>query len=363
MNSRRVEEIANAVLYEGYLLYPYRASSVKNQQRFNFGVLTPRIYSEAQRSSESWSMQTECLLLAGAKTILDVKLRFLHLRQRDVRVIHLTPVRSEESVPELQLAGETYRRCEEAVEREAVISHGVSELSATRRQHAFSFPATHEREPLFEANGQRAGVLARTHYEIKGSIEVSITDCWWAETNSNRRLYRLRVLVSNDTQCDSAGDCRRHEILPYSLMSAHVILSTSEGEFVSLLDPPEEFREAAAACTNIGTWPVLAGESGTRDTMLSSPIILYDYPEIAGESPGELFDGTEIDEILTLRIMTLSDEEKRELREGDERARAILERTENMPPEQFMKMHGVWRQVRYVTEDEDERIGLASAGG
>ena len=33
-----MEEIANAILYEGYMLYPYRASSVKNQQRWNFGV-------------------------------------------------------------------------------------------------------------------------------------------------------------------------------------------------------------------------------------------------------------------------------------------------------------------------------------
>ena len=80
--------------------------------------------------------------------------------------------------------------------------------------------------------------------------------------------------------------------------------------------------------------------------MLSSPIILYDYPQIAPESPGALFDGTEIDEILTLRIMTLTDEEKREMRTVDERAREILERTENMPPDQLMKIHGVLRGLK-----------------
>jgi len=94
----------------------------------------------------------------------------------------------------------------------------------------------------------------------------------------------------------------------------------------------------------MGTWPVLVGEPGQRDTMLSSPIILYDYPQIAPESPGALFDGTEIDEILSLRILTLTDQEKLEMANGDERARQILERTESMPPEQFLKMHGVLRR-------------------
>jgi hydrogenase maturation protease len=85
--------------------------------------------------------------------------------------------------------------------------------------------------------------------------------------------------------------------------------------------------------------------------MLSSPIILYDYPQIAPESAGDLFDGTEIDEILTLRIMTLTDAEKREMRGVDERARRILERTETLPAEQLMKLHGAMRTLRPSEED------------
>jgi hydrogenase maturation protease len=135
-----------------------------------------------------------------------------------------------------------------------------------------------------------------------------------------------------------------------SLVSAHSIIGIEGGEFISLLDPPDELRDFSAACQNIGTWPVLVGEDGQRDAMLSSPIILYDYPKIAPESPGALFDGTEIDEILTLRILTLTDEEKREISSSDERARQILERTESMPAEQFMKMHGVVRCLREVQE-------------
>ncbi|MGC2238578.1 MAG: hypothetical protein WA584_20660 [Pyrinomonadaceae bacterium] len=134
--------------------------------------------------------------------------------------------------------------------------------------------------------------------------------------------------------------------MAHSLASAHTILSVKKGEFVSLLEPPEGLGEAAAACENTGTYPILVGDDGARDCMLSSPIILYDYPKIAPESPGELFDGAEIDEILTLRILTMTDEEKREMLGVDERARKILERSENLSPEQFMKMHGVLRQPR-----------------
>jgi hydrogenase maturation protease len=142
--------------------------------------------------------------------------------------------------------------------------------------------------------------------------------------------------------------------LPHSLASAHTILRVNDGEFVSLLDPPAELREAADACVNFGTWPVLAGEEDRRDAMLSSPIILYDYPKIADESPGELFDGTEIDEILTLRIMTMTDDEKHEMRHVDERARCILERTESLGPEDMSHLHGTFRHVTPTAERPHE---------
>jgi hydrogenase maturation protease len=125
------------------------------------------------------------------------------------------------------------------------------------------------------------------------------------------------------------------------LISAHTILGVEHGEFISLLEPPKGLEHLITQCNNVGTWPVLAGDGA--DTVLSSPIILYDYPKIAPESAGNLFDSTEIDEILSLRILTLTDDEKREIRQGDERARQVLERTENMPDEQMMKLHGVLR--------------------
>jgi hydrogenase maturation protease len=139
--------------------------------------------------------------------------------------------------------------------------------------------------------------------------------------------------------------------LARALVSAHTILEASGGEFVSLVDPPKLHRDAAQCCKNVGTWPVLVGDPGQRDTLLSSPIILYDYPEIAPESPGNLFDGAEIDEILSLRILTMTDDEKREMRQSDDRTRQILERTESLPEEHFAKLHGVLRGMRPSRED------------
>ena len=125
----------------------------------------------------------------------------------------------------------------------------------------------------------------------------------------------------------------------------------SKVHFISLLEPPEEAQAYARDCQNLHTWPVLVGNEGERNTMLSSPIILYDYPQIAPESPGPLFDGGEIDEILSLRILTLTDEEKEQMRQ-DERTREILDRTEALTPEQFMKLHGAIRELRPVSEGE-----------
>ena len=162
-------------------------------------------------------------------------------------------------------------------------------------------------------------------------------------------LFKVSAKIRNETPFETGETANRDQALLRSFVSTHTILSVTDGEFVSLLDPPDELKEYAASCRNIGAYPVLAGAEGDLDCMLSSPIILYDYPEIAAESAGDLFDGTEIDEILTLRIMTLTDEEKREMRSVDDRARKILERTEMMPEEQLKKMHGALRGLNKAT--------------
>jgi len=164
----------------------------------------------------------------------------------------------------------------------------------------------------------------------------------------------VQVQVKNQTPFDDiAGETKRDGALMLSLVSAHVRLGVTAGQFVSLLEPPENMSDLAASCQNVGAWPVLVGAAGERDTMLASPIILYDYPQIAPESPGDLFDGTEIDEILALRIMTMTDAEKKEMRNGDDRARKILERTETLPMEHLLKLHGTLRELRPSISGEE----------
>jgi hypothetical protein len=351
MTQGLVEKIADAVLYEGYILYPYRPSAVKNQQRWNFGALCPQSYSQEQGATESWTMLTECLVEGVAETSLNVKVRFLHLLTRDVGILNADfgPADVPKSlstsdfriVQSLEVNGRLLQTWQEATEREVALADiNLNEAAVRPTRLAFSFPASENIEPLYdESKGETVGALIRRQQAIEGAIEVTAQ-------RIRGSGYKVCIQILNLTPFADAGQKSRDEALMRSFVSTHTILNVRNGEFISLLDPPENFREAAAGCRNIGTYPVLVGEDGRRDCMLSSPIILYDYPQIAPESAGNLFDGTEIDEILTLRIMTLTEEEKREMRGADERARQILERTETLPLEQLMKMHGAMKSVK-----------------
>ena len=349
MNLATVEKIAQAVLYEGYMLYPYRPSSVKNQQRWNFGVLCPKSYSDAQNGTEAWTMQTECLVEGGSLTEVEVRVRFLQLAARSVGELK-TPVNEfrRGETPQFRLVetlavnGRIYRPWQEAVEREVVLPVcKVESLIHNPVTQTFSFPAEKEYEPLRESDKRITGVLIRERRDLCGEVEVTAA-------RQNDDICKVRVRIRNTTPFEAAKETCRDEALLAALVSTHTVLGLQNGGFVSLLAPPAELSEVAASCKNVGTWPVLVGDEGQTDTILSSPIILYDYPQIARESAGDLFDGTEIDEILSLRIMTLTDDEKREMSQSDERARQMLERTETMPVEQLMKLHGVLRGLRPV---------------
>jgi hydrogenase maturation protease len=351
MNLELVAKVANAVLYEGYMLYPYRPSSVKNQQRFNFGVVYPQSFTQAQKGSDPWTMGTECLVQGTALSQLEVRVRFLQLMERSVEETaegHLDPhehVAEFRPVKSLALEGQTYYSWQEAAERELDIpSTDLASLSRHPVQRPFHLPASTAEEALRNQAGQLVGRIVRTHQAIDGSMYV-------AAHPVAENVFKIVVRVKNVTEIDQAEHVSRDYGLMRSLVSAHVVLGIEDGEFVSLLDPPDALRTLVEDCHNQGTFPVLVGEEGRRDAMLASPIILYDYPQIAPESAGDLFDGTEIDEILSLRIMTMTDEEKSEMRQSDERARQMLERTETMPMEQLMKLHGVLRGLRPAKED------------
>ena len=328
MNLDLVEKIADAVLYEGYMLYPYRASSVKNRERFNWGALVPKSFSEAQNGTEAWVMRTECLARGDGPSSLTVSVRFLHLTDRQITDVNDAPVYS------LDVDGQLFQTWQEAVERK-VTSLPVRLIDGEVLEHMFSFPSIRETEQIRAKDGTLAGRIVRTQAEIKGSVSIDVENLG--------DVFKVRICVKNVTPFTAGPETIRSNALLHSTISTHTIVSIENGDFVSLIDPPEELKEIAAACENVGAFPVLAGAAGESDCILASPIILYDYPEIAPESAGELFDGTEIDEILTLRIMTMTDEEKREMRSVDDRARAILERTEMIPEEHLLKMHGAVR--------------------
>jgi hypothetical protein len=229
--------LANAVMYEGYMLWPYRSSALKNQRRWTFGCVFPPTWTAAH-PDDACLMRTQVLLESDPHEV-DVTVRFLQA--------------------------------------------GV-ERSVTPGPFAFG------------------ALRGRVDFEVRGQ--------------------RLTVSIFNTTPW--VGEARE-DALQHAFCSTHTLLR--DGVFVSATE--------AAGCENVGTWPVLVGE----DAMLSAPIILEDHPRIAPESPGDLFDGGEIDGLLALNIMALTDEEKAEMR-VDPRTREILERTEALTEEQLWQLSG-----------------------
>ncbi|MDX3187330.1 hypothetical protein PV458_02850 [Streptomyces sp. MN03-5084-2B] len=289
--------VGDAVLYEGYLLYPYRASAPKNRVRWQWGVLVPPSYA-SDGIGEHSSARVECLVEPADRTVLHVKLRFLQARTR---------------------LGTTW---DEADEHEIDFELPLAELPA---------------EKPFDVRGLSGVLLARVD-PLDGPFGGA----------------RLRVEVHNTTSWHSDGV--REHALRHSLLAAHLVLGVDTGHFLSMLDPPEWAKPAVETCRQERLWPVLIGDTSRSAVVLASPIILYDDPSIAPESPGDLFDGTEIDEILTLRTMTLTDEEKREARATDPRAAAIVDRVDAMPPELLERLHGAIRSVRPI------RLSVTVAG-
>ena len=331
-----VKKIAETVLYEGYVLWPYRRSARKNQQRWTFGGVYPRAYSEARGEDDPWIMQTQCLVSGDEESTIEVKVRFLHVTERRVgRKIGETL----EFVEELRVGGELYLSWDEATEREVAVGRiKLSELLESPRRVGIDTPAGSREEPLAEPAGEAVGALVREWRSLRGAVEVEAEPL-------QEGTFRVTVRITNTTPW---GGEDRESTLRQTFVSTHTALEVEGGEFVSLMDPPEEFQEAVRECENLKTWPVLVGEEGERSMLLSSPIILYDYPQIAPESPGDLFDGGEIDQLLVLNILTLTDEEKEEMRASDPRTREILERCESLSSEELMNLHGAVREFRML---------------
>jgi hypothetical protein len=314
VNLEPVRKIADAVLYEGYILYPYRASSQKNQSRWQFGVIMAPGYAAADESERSATRAEVVLTQTGMPSVV-VLLRFLQVQRRTA----------------------DGAEWDEAVEREVELTADAAALGG----------AGVTREFTIEGGEDREDAVVRRREPLAGAITVrtvAVPGPW--------RAVRLQVFIENRTEA-GAVPRRREDALPTALVAAHTIITVTGGEFISMTDPPEWARPAVADCRNEGGWPVLADPDGGRQVVLSSPIILYDHPELAAESPGELYDGTEIDEILTLRTLALSDAEKAEARATDPRAAALLDRVESMDAQTMARLHGTIRSLRPVSSQPD----------
>jgi hypothetical protein len=306
-----VRRVADAVLYEGYILYPYRASSQKNRSRWQFGVLMPPAYAAAD-PSETTTARAECVFTRDGEPSVDVVVRFLQVQRR--------------TCPGPG-APDTW---DEAVEREVSITVAGAALFGDGTATPFGIPGGEEHEVTAD------GDVIRVRRELRGVVTVRAT-----ELPGPWQAARLTVGVTNQTAAGLLDS--RAQALPAALVAAHMIITISGGAFVSMTDPPEWAAPAVGECENAGCWPVLAGPAGARNILLASPIILPDHPEVARESPGELYDGTEIDEILTLRTLALTDEEKDAARATDPRAAALIDRVESLDGAALQRLHGTIR--------------------
>jgi hypothetical protein len=307
--------IADAILYEGYVLYPYRASSKKNQWRWQFGLLAPREWSEAG-GCEPWVIQTECLLESSHVAAANGASNGAIVIRGSVRALRV-------------------QRRKDAAEDHGVTTWDEGVEVEIPFSHAVAAGWTQVLDINLEGERSVAPDCVRELETLAVRISISSEDL-----AADGNLVRLRVRVENQTRFPNVS-ASRDDVLPAALAGVHTLLAAEGATFLSSVDPPEFAAARSRECVNKGAFPVLVGASGGRDEMLASPIILYDHPAIAPESPGDLCDATEIDEILTLRTYTLTDDEKREARRTDARAAAIVDRVDRMPANTLEKLHGV----------------------
>lgn len=350
-----VEAIARAVLYEGYVLWPYRRSAVKNRQRWTFGGVYPRGFCADADQGDAWEVRCACLVEGAPGATVTVEARFLQAVHRQVFAHGPEGLRP---VDELRLPGALHLSWDEARERRvAAPPLAVGELAEAPHLQAVAVPGGAEDEAIpavtssdEDPGGARApagdpppaGLFRRSWEPLAGLLELGAEQL-------EPDLFLLEAVLRNASLWRGAD---RREAQRHTFLATHLVLRTERahqahgGAFVSLTDPPPHRAGDAELCRNQGVWPVLAGEPGRTDTLLASPIILEDHPQVAPESPGDLFDGGEIDQLLTLNILALTDEEKEEMAATDPRTREILERTESLGRDALMRLHGTFRDPR-----------------
>lgn len=364
---RRARAVADAVLYEGYLLYPYRASAAKNRLRWQFGVLGP-VGAAVCGNGEESTMRAECLLAGDATADVRLRVRFLQLQTRSVQ--RLVPGSESdpifEPVSELNSGDREWISWDEAVDREVDLGEwSVSDLLDGPVALPVAVEGSERIDPLHDSTGEVVGRIVRTRWPLSAQVALA-----GSVSSGEEAVVKISATLANQQQwypepghvesSVARALSSRDRALRHSLISAHLVFSTVRARFVSMIDPPESAWQPAQECTNHRLWPVLAGQKADHQVVLAAPLILYDWPEIAAQSTGEFFDSTEIDELLSLRVMTLTDAEKREARATDQHAAEIVDRCEKMTGDALDQLHGAIEDLSTTVVDGKSSEGMAS---
>ena len=328
-----VERIANTVIYEGYRLFPYSPSAIKNTRPSLFGVVYPEDFNRQDQSAGA-HMQTECIMQGTDASELNVTLRFLQLKEMAFAMPDFAEGKDHvQNRDERAFSMHGYH--EKKIETGSL---RISELE-TGRNFAIEFEQESKAETLRNATEKPIATCISRLSRLKGSMSVLAS-----RVEGTKDLFKISVRISNTTPLKNLKELDRDSVLRQSFLSTHLILRAQNGEFLSLTEMDGDIKKIAKGCNNVNMWPVLATKE--NDVMLSSPIILYDYPEIAPESTGDFFDSTEIEEYLLLHIAMLSDEEKEKFSQGDERLRAAFENAKKIGQDEMLKLHGTFRFTR-----------------
>ena len=338
----QVQQLCRALLYEGYSLFPYHRAAVKNQKPVPFGAIYPAAYAKAHAAVNS-VLQAECLIQAHSTgAAVTAQVRFLHLRSwKELGPGELAASPNAtvgvpaSEVPILQTA-ETYHPSGWlAVEREfrPECPSCSSAGSALKTSH-IEISGLCETQPLRNPDGEVIGSRLETMRELKGLVTTEVQPM-----PAKPDCFKLAIRLTNQSKLDQPNELSRDEAGAYAFLAPHLILSVSGGEFISVLEPDDAWRPLVAECRNLGAWPVLVGRDNR--TLLVSPIILHDYPEISPQSTGDLFDGSEIEEALLLHAAVMSDQEKDAIAASDDKLRAMIERIRQVTPQDLLNLHGV----------------------
>ncbi len=347
LNTQSVlENVTRTLLYEGYALFPYHRSAIKNQKPIPFGVVFPEQYNTYNEHSHS-KMQTQCIVTGSEDLQVNITIRFLHLMQ--IKLFEkVTSQETAESdfiqVNNVSIDGKTCQAGWQTTERK--ISTGdlqISQLIKNRKVICIEFDKEYDTKYLSEEIGKTPAKQINSIAEIKGTVIIE------AEPVKNiQNAFRITITVTNTTPVENAETISRDEVLTQSFLSTHIILNTPDGQFISHQDPDEKWKSVIEECENINTWPILIDTGNT--TLLSSPIILYDYPQINPQSHGDLFDSTEIEEALLLHVNLLSDDEKKRIGESDEKLKAMLGKVSNITPQELINFHSGLKHTNAIND-------------